>query len=168
MIRKTICYPLCLLFTLLHFPARAEQEVLGWLEAVYLQPWGIRLRTKLDTGARTSSIHVTGIETYHVDDQLWVRFTIPYRDKKDDPELQEVVLERPVIREARIKEHVGESVSRYVVEIEFCLNGKHYATPFTLADRSNFNYPMLLGRTTMKGNVMVDPGRTFTANKSCE
>jgi len=161
---KLFIYSLLILF---QSSSNAELEVLGWLESAYVQPWGIKLRTKLDTGARTSSIHVADIEPFQKNDELWVRFSIPYKVSKNDPEYKNIIVEKPVIRETRIKEHVGESKTRYVVEIEFCLNGKHYLTPFTLADRSNYNYPMLLGRLTLKDKLLVDPSRSFTANKSC-
>jgi hypothetical protein len=154
------------LFTI-HSVTYAESEVLGWLERAYIQPWEINVRAKLDTGALTSSIHATNIETYKVEDELWVRFTLTEPESKYVSEAREIVVEKPVIKETKIKEHVGDSRSRYVVEIEFCLNGKHYLTPVTLADRSNFHYPLLLGRRTLKEHVIVDPSKTFTASKTC-
>ena len=148
-------------------PVRAEPQLLGWLESVYLQPSGVRLRAKLDTGALTSSIHAEELMTFQQDGQLWVRFTIPYKDRKREPEYKYLTLERPVIRETLVKEHVGDSRPRYVVDIEFCLNGRHYHSHFTLADRSNFNYKILLGRRTLKNKVIVDPAHSFTAKNSC-
>ncbi len=166
--RSGLCLGYTLLLLLPAIAPRAEPEVLGWLESVYLQPSGVRLRAKLDTGAKTSSIHVTDLTTYEVDDALWVSFSIPYKESKHDTEFQYVTFEKPVIRETRIKEHIGDSTERYVVEIEFCLNGNLYLSPFTLADRANFNYKILLGRTTLKNRVLVDPARSFTATKrSC-
>ncbi len=167
MIIKTLQAVLLLLSVSIYSSVNAEPEVMGWLESAYIQPWNIKVRAKLDTGARTSSIHATNIETYQVDDELWVRFTITEPKSKDQPVEKEYSVEKPVIRETKIKEHVGESRSRYIVEINFCLNGKDYVTPVTLADRSNFHYPLLLGRRTLKGNLIVDPAKTFTSSKSC-
>lgn len=168
MIIKMLQYILFLFSVLIHCSAYAEPEVLGWLESAYIQPWGIKVRAKLDTGALTSSIHVTDIETYQKNNELWVRFTLPRpKSKKNTQTQNEIIVDKPVIKETKIKEHVGDSTVRYVVEIEFCLNGKHYTTPVTLADRSNFHYPLLLGRRTLQHNLIVDPGKTFTANKSC-
>ena len=167
MIIKTFQYILLLFSVLFHCSAYAEPEVLGWLESAYIQPWGIKVRAKLDTGARTSSIHVIDIETYQMNDELWVSFTLPYPRGKNERDQKKIKVEKPVIRETKIKEHVGDSTSRYVVEIEFCLNGKNYQTLVTLADRSNFHYPLLLGRMTLENNLIVDPGKTFTASKSC-
>lgn len=156
-----------LFFFFVHSYVNAEPEVLGWLETAYIKPWDIKVRAKLDTGALTSSIHATEIEPFQVNDELWVRFTLPRLGKKGKPVKKGIKVEKPVIRETKIKEHVGESTFRYIVEIDFCLNGKHYLTPVTLADRSNFHYPLLLGRRTLKENVIVDSAKTFTSSKSC-
>ena len=166
-LRRWFVFTLVSLSFMCHLPVHAQPEVLGWLEAAYLLPSGIRLRAKLDTGARTSSIHAIDIEPYEKDGEPWVRFSVPYKPDKDVDEYEYLALEKPVIRETRIKEHVGESNTRYVVELEYCLNGKHYHTPFTLADRSNFHYPVLLGRLSLRNKVLVDPSRSFTANESC-
>ncbi len=167
MIIKILQGILLLLSVSIYSSVNAEPEVLGWLESAYIQPWNIKVRAKLDTGARTSSIHATNIEPYQVDDEPWVRFTITEPKSKRQPVEREIRVEKPVIKETKIKEHVGESKFRYVVEIEFCLNGKHYTTPVTLADRSNFHYPLLLGRLTLKDSLIVDPAKIFTSSKSC-
>jgi hypothetical protein len=167
MLIKTIQSFLIVVVLSTHSLVYAESEILGWLERAYIQPWEINVRAKLDTGALTSSIHATSIETFLVEEELWVRFFLTEPKSKGVSEERKIEVEKPVIKETKIKEHVGDSRSRYVVEIEFCLNGKHYLTPVTLADRSNFHYPLLLGRRTLKDNVIVDPAKTFTASKSC-
>lgn len=135
-----------------------QAETLGWVENVYLQPWGIKLRAKLDTGARTSSVHAENLERFDRDGRPWVRFTLPFGNGEP------IVVERPVVRETRIKQVEGESQSRCVVELEICLDGTLYTTPVTLADRHNFVYPVLLGRHTLRGHVIVDPGKTFASS----
>ncbi len=165
---KTLKHSFFYLSVLLYFPVNAESEILGWLESAYIKPWNIRVRAKLDTGALTSSIHATDIETYQLHDELWVRFTLNQPAGKKNTRVKEkIIVEKPVIKETKIKEHIGDSVLRYVVEMEFCMNGKHYITLVTLTDRSNFHYPLLLGRRTLKEHVLIDPGKSFTANKSC-
>lgn len=146
--------------------AIAEPETLGWLESSYLQPWGVRVTTKLDTGARTSSIHANNVHVYKKKREKWVRFTLPVGEREGYD--SGIEAERPLIRETRIKEHVGESVPRYVVILDVCLNGKTYPTEVTLADRSQFNYTLILGRNMMSNNIIVDPGQKFISwDKSC-
>ncbi|MFT5396014.1 MAG: hypothetical protein ACI85N_001203 [Gammaproteobacteria bacterium] len=168
MMKKSLSYGFLLLSVLLHYSVNAEPEVLGWLESAYIKPWDIKVRAKLDTGARTSSLHATDIETYQINDATWVRFTLTQPGSKNgnQPE-KKITVERPLIKETKIKEHLGDSMLRNVVEMKFCLNGRNYITPVTLADRTNFHYPLLLGRRTLKDNLLIDPGKSFTAKKSC-
>ncbi len=159
--------PALLLVLLALGPAIAtagDLPVYGWLESAYLQPWGVKLKAKLDTGAKTSSIHAVDILPFERDGAEWVRFTLPLGAQEG---YDGIVVERPVEREARIKEHDEPSVRRYVVKLEFCLDGHTMNTPMTLADRGNFNYPLLLGRRTLKGWALVDPSATFTTRGNC-
>jgi len=132
--------------------------VTGWLEAVVLSPWKIRIRAKLDTGAKTSSIHATGIEKFKRNGRIWVRFKLPQgKFKKTD----DTIVETPLLREVAIKRHNLDPAIRPVVELSFCIDSHFYRAEFTLADRSKFNYPVLLGRRFLKDNILVDAGKTF-------
>lgn len=150
-----------------HGNVQAETKTLGWLESAYLHPWGIKLRTKLDTGAKTSSLHAVDVEKFYRQGELWVKFALPYDKKTDKSDQEEIILEKEVQRTVRIKDHDDASEERYVIELEFCLAGKVYSTPFTLSDRSNFHYRMLLGRRTLENRFLVDSAKTFTTKKSC-
>lgn len=146
----------------------AKKQQLGWIEWAWLLPGNIKVKTKLDTGAKTSSIDAIDIEPFERDDEEWVRFRIPLSQRPDDSDHgADVRVERPVIRETRIKEHDRDSVSRYVVEMDLCIGGMTFTTPMTLADRGGFNYPLLLGRSALKGRTLIDPAHTFTASDSC-
>jgi hypothetical protein len=46
--------------------------------------------------------------------------------------------------------------TRDIVEIDYELSGKKIKSNFTLADRSNLNYPVLIGRNDLKGFI-IDP-----------
>lgn len=128
---------------------------MGWLESVFFRPWNIRMTAKLDTGANTSSLHAERLERFSRNGDRWVRFSLGRGDDK------KVVVERPVIRMANIKQHGKGSSQREVVKMLLCKNGREYETEFTLVDRSNFSYPVLLGRSFLKDNVLVDAGSTF-------
>ena len=146
--------------------AGAEPETLGWLESAFLQPWGVRVTAKLDTGARTSSINAHDIHVYKEKEEKWVRFTLPVGEREGY--VNGIEVERPLVRVTRIKEHVGESVLRYVVALDVCINGKTRSTEVTLADRSQFNYTLILGRVMLANNIIVDPGSKFiSTDKSC-
>lgn len=144
------------------FPAGAAQKserlMAGWLEMVVLHPWQIKLKAKLDSGAKTSSIHAENIEYFEHDDKVWVRFNLP---KGHGKKAVQRSIEAPLLREVRIKRHKLPPISRPVVTMSFCLNSRIYKAQFTLADRGNFNYPILLGRRFLKDNFLIDPAATF-------
>ena len=141
-----------------------EPRRMGWLEWSWLEPGHVRLKTKLDTGARTSSLHAEDIETFERDGETWVRFRVPLSDRPEDTNLErDLVLERPVVREILVKDHHHAPAPRYVVEIDLCLGNETRPTQGGLADRSRFNYPLLLGRLGMRGHIMVDPDAKYIA-----
>lgn len=137
-------------------PAVREKLVMGWLETVFLQPSNLHVTAKLDTGAKTSSLHAGHVEHFNKNGDPWVRFSfIPGGDKKP------LVIERPLVRKAVIKERLSRSSTRDVVKLSICKKGRDYETEFTLNDRSNFNYPILLGRSFLADVALVDSSATF-------
>lgn len=133
-----------------------DKVVMGWLESVFIQPWNIRLTAKLDTGAKTSSLHSNNVQRFNRDGREWVRFSLEGEDDE-----KAVTVERPLERTVYIKERHKGASKREVVTLTVCKNGRDYQTEFTLVDRSNFNYPLLLGRSFLSGTAVVDAGETF-------
>lgn len=139
--------------------SEADGRVLmGWLESVYIMPWGRRLTAKLDTGANGSSLHADKIEHFSKGEEQWVRFTL---GDVSDGKTERIEAERPLLRTAYIKSHTKMSSKRDVVMLTVCKNGREYETEFNLVDRSNFNYPVLLGRSFLAKVAFVDPATTF-------
>ena len=144
-------------------PARPIET--GWLEVGYLLPDNAKIKTKLDTGALTSSLHALGIRYLEKDGKPWVKFRTPIVTKAGK---YTAYFELPVLQTTKIKEHKGESATRYVVEMSLCLGKRHYTFPVTLANRSRFNYELILGRSMMKGNFIVNPNKTFSIDSECQ
>lgn len=148
--------------------ATAGNDTLGWLEWAWLQPGNVKIKTKLDTGAKTSSIHAVDIDEFERDGARWVRFRIPLKRRPDDSNhKKDLVLERKVERDTYVKSHRAKSGKRYVVNMSVCVGGDTFTTEVTLADRSRFNYPFLLGRMALAGRAVVDSARTFTTGHKC-
>ncbi|MCP5143480.1 MAG: ATP-dependent zinc protease [Gammaproteobacteria bacterium] len=151
---------------------KPRRQILGWLESVRLMPWDERVRAKLDTGAKSNSIHAIDIERFERDGKEMVRFKLGFSHGSDDNPT--VSVERPLVREVAIKMRPGDAADegegvdeRPAVKLSFCMAGRRYQEVFTLADRSNFNYSVLLGRDFLAEKILVDPGRTFTRKASC-
>ncbi len=146
-------------------PPDESKHIVGWVERVTVVPIGFPVKAKLDTGARTSSIHAEDIERFERDGEKWVRFTIAVEDPDDV--VRRTRLERPLFRNVRIKDHDDVSDRRAVVELGFCIDGRSERAQFTLADRSRFIYPVLLGRRFLADRYVIDPAKTFEASPTC-
>ncbi len=151
-----------------------EKVILGWLEYIWLKPWQIKTKAKLDTGAKTSSIHAKNIEYFDKDGEPWVRFQFGSSTKlsnskyKPGKSKKVVTVEAPLYRNVIIKQHKRSNVERPVVLLPFIMGGVEYQAQFTLTDRSKFLYPVLLGRRFLKDVAIVYPDKTYlrTGNES--
>jgi len=156
--------------------ALKEKRIMGWVENVYLLESSTKLKAKLDTGAKTSSIHAENIERFSREGENWVRFDIKrpgrkaYVDKDGRPHPEKpavsINFERPEIRTAKIKRHKNQSMERPVVLLAFMIGGRTYESEFTLTDRRKFIYPVLLGRRFLRKVAIIDPGKTFLTSDS--
>lgn len=108
---------------------------------------------RIDTGARTSSIHC---------DKVWV-------ERKKNKKILCATLLRKTKNVTRFKKFSKKKVKssngiaqvRYVVKIEMDLGDKIYLTSFTLNNRDKMNCPVLLGRKFLRGRFIVDVGRNY-------
>lgn len=139
-----------------------ELNEVGWIERVRLMPGSVVLHAKIDTGADHCSLHAKNIEFYRIERQQWVRFSV--RTRKGE----EHFYERPVVRIAKIKRLKGRTQDRPVVPFTLCLGSSFREVEVNLVDRSNFAYPMLVGRSFLSGNVVINPAKTFTTEPKCD
>ncbi|MCU9522624.1 ATP-dependent zinc protease [Pseudomonas aeruginosa] len=144
----------------------AATEHWGWIEQSWLMPERMQAKAKLDTGALTSSLDARNIHRYKKDGERWVRFDVvlPTADSKAPVS---VTFERKVLRLIKVR-GAGGSDSRPVVAMDICLGAKLLREQFSLRDRGNMNYPVLLGRRTLEHLGAVDVvSRTFTRKPTC-
>jgi len=157
-----ICFPACLLITVSATCIAGEKQRIGWIENVTIHPGELEFKAKMDTGARTSSINARNIDEFSRDDEQWVSFDILNKVG------QTVRLELPVERQAIIKRHFGKHQKRFVVKMDICLGHVHKATEVTLVDREGFLYALLIGRSYLKKDFVIDPSEQFTVKPHCE
>jgi hypothetical protein len=141
--------------------------VLGWLENIRMYPGGMIMRAKLDSGARSNAIHAENIEMFQGEDgRRMVRFTI-LKDH-DDPGSERIDLVKPVERVVNIKlRYTTIRDQRPVVRLDFCIAGLRHEGLFSLTERSDFLYPVLLGREFLQNHIIIDPSETFTHRTGC-
>jgi len=147
-------------------PACAAREpvVAGWVENTWIGDGGpsIRVRAKLDSGAKSSSINAPDYELYTHEGKRWVRFRL-INERGEG-----VRIEERVVRSVRIKRAGVRMRKRPVVRLRICVAGVSGRAQFTLADRSDMNYQLLIGRTFLKGRILVDSSRSFLGSGKCE
>jgi len=134
-----------------------KQLIIGEVEYVVLQPSGLVLGARIDTGAKTSSMGTGKLEEFERDGRPWVRFVVT-----DPKSGEEVPFTLPVERVVKIKRHDGKSERRPVVMLRILLGPIDLKREFSLVDRSNFEYPVLLGRNYLRDYVIVDVSKKHT------
>jgi hypothetical protein len=143
-----------------------DLPVLGWKEHVELPDWGLRLRGKLDTGARSSALHVTSLEEVGVHDAEGhlmpvVRFDVVL-GRRDAPRHHEI--EAPVVGHKVVRDTGARAERRPVVRTRVVCGPLDTHADITLTDRSGMIFRMLLGRLTLEGHCLVDPAHGYLVN----
>ncbi|MBB5208945.1 ATP-dependent zinc protease family protein [Chiayiivirga flava] len=138
-------------------PRRKRLPALGWREWLALPDLGIgAIRAKIDSGARSSALHVEHLTTHTVDGHEWVRFGM--RAGIDDTITH---CEARVLHRKLVTDSGGHVTERVFIRTALQLGNKRYAIDINLTDRRNMLFPMLLGRTAMAGRWVIDPGRSY-------
>jgi hypothetical protein len=140
----------------------SELQILGWVENAYLPDPGFELKAKLDTGAETSSLDSRVIKKFRKGGKRWVRFAVTDRESGE-----EFILVRERVRTIGVVQHDGTKQTRPVVMIKLCIAGKYMETEVSLIDRSEFNYPLLIGRNALARFALVDSSETFLGQSRC-
>lgn len=135
---------------------KTDLLVIGWVEHLALPQIGLmNIRAKVDTGARTSALHATKIETFMDDDVEMVRFLVQLHE--DHPA---IAVETEVYDRREIKNTSGIPEERIVIRTRLKLTDRSWPISVSLSDRSNMRFPMIVGRSALKKhNIAVHTRR---------
>lgn len=137
----------------------AERQLIGWREWVALPEFGVpSIKVKVDTGARTSSLHAFELEEFRRGSRDYVRFKIHPEQRNAR---HEVVAEARVEEWRNVKPSSGHVERRPVIETSLELMGVVWDVELTLTRRDQMGFRMLLGRQALRGRFVVDPGISF-------
>lgn len=135
--------------------------MIGVAEYVDIPAWNVRaLAAKVDTGARTSALHVENVEELG---RRRVRFDV--RLNRRLPR-EHVRVEATILRRGRVRSTSGVVKPRLFVAVNVSIGGVRRKIEVGLVDRRTMIYRMLLGRSALAGVFLVDPGRRFLLAKS--
>lgn len=137
------------------------EKTIGWIEHVRIQPENLVLKAKIDTGADNSSVHADNIEVYEKDGKKRVRFTI------ENKQGESARFDLPLVRIANIKRKGAEPLKRPVVHMSLCIGDTLKNASVNLANRGNFKYRMLIGRSYLKDTFLVNSANQYTAEPAC-
>lgn len=130
----------------------SEKLVIGRREWIGLPELGVpALHGKIDTGAYRSSLHAQDLSVFEREDAEWVRFVTHSQNGR------EVTCEAPVAFRKRVKSSTGEARERFFLRTRFrTARGLEWPVLMSLADRSEMNFPLLIGRRALSERFVVD------------
>ena len=142
---------------------KGELAVIGWREWVGLPDLGIpHIKAKVDTGARSSSLHVVGLEHLKKDGADYVRFKI-HPDQRSAREV--IQAEAEVLEYRSVRSSSGRASLRPVILTSVSLLGDVWTIEVTLANRDEMGFRMLLGRESFRNRFLVDSGKSYYGAK---
>jgi hypothetical protein len=137
---------------------------IGWREWMSLPDLEIpAIKAKIDTGARTSTLHAFNIEEYDTDGRKMLHFSVRplQRRKKVILHCTAVLLEQRMVTDSG-----GHRELRHVIRTPVTLGGKSWPIEITLTHRDTLRFRMLLGRTALRGRYLIDPERSYLTGRS--
>ncbi|EGV19774.1 ATP-dependent zinc protease family protein [Thiocapsa marina] len=141
----------------------SEALLLGWREWVTMPELGLGLvKAKIDTGARTSTLHAFYVDGFRRGGQHYVRFGVHPLQKRTDVVIH---AEASVLDQRRVTDSGGHREDRYVIRTRLALAGRDWPIEMTLTNRETMLFRMLLGRTALAGRARVDPARSFLTGR---
>ncbi len=131
------------------------QVIIGRFEYVDITDGLCAIPAKIDTGANRSSIHASKIHVVTTAGKEVLHFTL--LNHPTHPE--GVSMSTDKFSQMQVKSSNGHISTRYEIKLKIKLGYKVFVASFTLADRSNNVFPILIGREALRTRFLVDPER---------
>lgn len=137
----------------------SKLPIIGWREWVTFPQLGVGpIKAKIDTGARSSSLHAFDIKTIQKDGKIYIRFKVhPIQRSRDGA----VDVEAEVLEYRRVRSSSGQAAKRPVIVTMMEVLGVSLPIELTLANRDQMGFRVLLGREAFRGRLLVDAGRSY-------
>jgi len=137
--------------------------LVGWREWVGLPDLGIRyLKAKIDTGAKTCSLHAMHIKIVEQDGMRYARFhTSPVQGRSHAL----VLCQAPLVDVRDVTNSGGQTETRYVIHTHMRFRDHSFDCEMTLTERGDMAFQMLVGRNALRNRFIVDSGGSFLQGK---
>lgn len=137
----------------------APDQVIGWREWAALPELAIpAIKVKVDTGARSSSLHAVNVEIFRDGGAEMVRFMVHPRQRSSRQTVKAVA---PLADQRWVRSSGGHETLRPVIETEVALGAMRFSVELTLVGRQSMGFRMLLGRQALKHRFLVNAGRSY-------
>lgn len=137
---------------------------IGWREWIALPELGIpAIKVKIDTGARTSALHVFDLEVNDRCGRTWVRFGLHPVQKRIDIAL---FCTAEMIDERVVSDSGGHRERRPIIATLLRLGDREWPIEISLTNREDMLFRMLLGRTALRGRVIIDPQLSYLCGRT--
>jgi hypothetical protein len=128
-----------------------EKTFLGRVEWVSFKDPEFSLQARVDSGAKTCSIHAENIKELTINGEPFVQF-----ETIDDKENKRHTLVRRVVAKTKVKNTSGKVSSRHVIRMALQIGNNTHDVNVNLNDRKDMTYSFLIGRNLLLGNYLVD------------
>ncbi|MDR4508100.1 MAG: RimK/LysX family protein [Candidatus Brocadiaceae bacterium] len=135
-----------------------EKKVIGWCEYVDLPDWGIKkLKAKIDTGAKSCSLHVEDIKELEGDKICFYVILGKNGHRKK-------IMAFPD-KKGKVKSSTGVQTHRWYVQTRLRIGGVERMVKMNLVGREEMNFRMLIGRTAIQNDFLVDVAHQYLLKK---
>jgi len=135
----------------------------GWREWASLPAFTtIKIKAKVDTGARTSSIHAWNVRRYTNSGAPWVSFELHPRQRDNSVRIECL---SPIHDVRNVRSSDGAAQERIVIQTRLELSGRAWPIELTLARRDQMGFRMLIGRTALRRHALVDPAKSYLCGR---
>jgi len=136
---------------------KKQKTIIGWTEYVDFPKWGISgLKGKIDTGARSSALHVEDVE--EIEGGKRVRFHVVLTRGKKPRRLE---LTAPVSKHARVRSSTGVYSHRYFIKALVRIGPVEKEIEVSLVSRKSMIFRMLIGRKALEKDFLIDVNKRY-------